>query len=140
MWTTRGWRYRAVWVGILLTGIGFGLSDVRPIPAIILAQALNGIVLPFAAIFLLLTVNDRAVMGEANLNKHFSNSIMAAVVAVTIVLGTTNVLRAAAAALKNPFDERWVLLLSILTAVGLLVPIIRALRMRRRLAAKTAGH
>lgn len=132
LWNARNWRYRAAWLGVLLTGIGFGLSSVRPIPAIILAQALNGIVLPFAAMFLMLAVNDRAVMSAANLNGRFSNFIMAVVVAVTILLGATNVLRAIAAALEILIDEKWILLLSAFTAMGLIVPIIRALQMRKR--------
>jgi Mn2+/Fe2+ NRAMP family transporter len=131
LWGRRDWRYRAVWLGILLTGVGFGLSGVRPIPAIILAQALNGIVLPFAAIFLMLVVNDRAVTGETNLNGRFSNLIMAAVVAAAILLGATNVLRAAAAVLEIAPNESWILLLSGFVAAGLLVPISRAVRMRR---------
>jgi Mn2+/Fe2+ NRAMP family transporter len=131
LWTTGGWRYRAIWLGILLTGIGFGLSNVRPIPAIILAQALNGFVLPFAAIFLLLVVNDRAVMGAANLNGRLSNWIMAIVVAVTILLGATNVLRAGAAIFGIDPNERWILLLSVVAAAGLSVPISRAMQTRR---------
>jgi manganese transport protein len=56
--------YRAVWAAVLAVGVGFGVAGVRPIPAILLAQALNGVLLPFAAVFLLLVVNDRALMGE----------------------------------------------------------------------------
>ena len=70
-------------------GIGFGLSGVRPVPAIILAQALNGILLPFAAVFLLLAVNDRGLMGEAGLNGTLANLAMSLVVLVALLLGVS---------------------------------------------------
>jgi manganese transport protein len=67
-WHDRSRRYRSVWAGVLLTGVAFGTADVQPIPAIIAAQALNGVVLPFVAVYLLIAVNDRALMGARGLN------------------------------------------------------------------------
>ncbi|HMB53664.1 MAG TPA: divalent metal cation transporter, partial [Thermoanaerobaculia bacterium] len=63
-WAPRSWRFRAVWAGVLATGLVFGLSGVRPVPVILVAQALNGVLLPWVAVFLLLAVNDRGLMGE----------------------------------------------------------------------------
>ena len=103
-WEPRTWRYRAVWMGVLAVGVGFGLAGVRPIPAIILAQALNGVVLPFAAVFLLVIVNDRGLMGDAGINGPATNAVTAAVVAVTLVLGVSGVLRATATALGPHHD------------------------------------
>ena len=98
-WHVRSWRYRSIWMGVLLVGVGFGLADVQPIPAIILAQALNGVVLPFVAVFLILVVNDRNLMGERGLNSIFLNIIMSAVVVVTLVLGVMNITKAVASTL-----------------------------------------
>lgn len=132
LWDDKGWRYRSVWLGVLFVGIGFGLADVKPIPAIILAQALNGIVLPFAAIFLLQVVNDRGLMGENNLNGAISNSVMSLVVAATIVLGSTNVLRAGASTLGLAApNEKSILMISVLITISLAWPIWRAIRARR---------
>jgi manganese transport protein len=131
-WEVDSWRYRGVWLGVLLVGVAFGLAGVRPIPAIILAQALNGVLLPFAAVFLLLVVNDRVLMGERGLNGPVSNTAMALVVLVTLVLGVTNVLRAgAAAAGMAPPGER--LLLGVAGALALLfsVPVARWVHRRR---------
>lgn len=131
-WSVHSWRYRSVWLGVLLVGVGFGLAGVRPIPAIILAQALNGILLPFAAVFLLLVVNDRSLMGEHGLNSRFSNTAMGAVVAVTVVLGVSNVLRAAATAAGLPTPgERLLLVVAAIIAAALAVPVVRWVRMRR---------
>jgi Mn2+/Fe2+ NRAMP family transporter len=131
-WHDRSLRYRAVWIGVLLIGVGFGLADVRPIPAIILAQAFNGILLPFTAVFLLLVVNDRCLMGERLVNGRAANTVMSMVVAVTIVLGVSNVLRAVAAVGKRRPDERVVLAVAAMLAVVLAIPVARAVRERRR--------
>lgn len=132
LWNVHAWRYRSVWLTVLLVGVGFGLSGVQPIPAIILAQALNGIVLPFVAVFLLLVVNDRALMGVEGMNGAVSNGTMSVVVAVTIMLGVTNVTKAVASSqgLAAP-DERLVLLISGLVTAGLAVPIGWRIRSRR---------
>jgi manganese transport protein len=129
----RSWRFRLVWLLVLLTGAGFGLADVRPIPAIILAQALNGVLLPFVAVFLLLVVNDVRLMGREGLNGPFSNAVMGVVVLTTVLLGALNVWRAAAAAADlGPRSEAPFLLLAGLAAVALTGVVGRALRRRRR--------
>ncbi len=110
-WSEQTWRYRAVWLVVLLTGIGFGISEVRPIPAIILAQALNGVLLPFVAIFLLAVVNNRVLMGESGLNGIISNMAMSVVVVVTILLGVRNVLGAGASVLGFERPQPHVLLI-----------------------------
>jgi manganese transport protein len=96
-WRERSWRFRLAWVLVLLVGAGFALADVTPIPAIILAQALNGVLLPFVAVFLLLVVNDVRLMGREGRNGPLSNAVMGVVVLTTVALGALNVWRAAAA-------------------------------------------
>lgn len=137
-WSERGWRFRAVWGGVLATGLGFGLSGVRPVPAIVLAQAANGLLLPAVAVFLLLAVNDRRLLGAAaadgdsaaGLNGPLSNAAMAAAVAVTLVLGLGQLGRAGAAVLGfAPPDERVLLAGAALVAAALAVPL--AVRIRR---------
>ena len=66
-WGPNGWAFRAVWLAVLATGTAFALADVKPVAAIILAQAFNGTLLPLVAIFLLRAANDRALLaGKAN--------------------------------------------------------------------------
>ena len=57
-----------------------------------------GFILFIVAIFLLLAVNDRALIGERG-NGHFANAVTGTDAAVALVLGVSNVLRAAAALL-----------------------------------------
>ncbi|MGD8440675.1 MAG: Nramp family divalent metal transporter, partial [Holophagae bacterium] len=63
-WSETSVRYRAVWAGVLVFGVAFGVAEVQPIPAIILAQAFNGLLLPLIAVFLWLTMNDRDLLGD----------------------------------------------------------------------------
>ncbi len=131
-WSPRAWRYRAVWAGVLLFGLAFGVSGVPPVPAILLAQAFNGVILPVAAIFLLLAVNDRRLLGAGAVNGAFANAVTALVVAVTVVLGASGVLRAlfAAVGLAAPGDAA-LLAAGLLTVAVVALPVTRALRRRR---------
>jgi manganese transport protein len=140
-WTPTAWRYRIVWGGVLAVGLAFGLAEVQPIPAIILAQAANGIVLPFVAVFLFIAVNDSRLMGREGLNGGVSNALMAIVVFVTLVLGVTNVMRAAAGAFGIALPaEGTLLVIAAGIAVVIAVPVARAIAWRRRVPKPTGRH
>ena len=79
-------RVRAIWMAVIATGLAFGLTGVRPVPAILFAQAANGILLPAVAIFLLIVMNDRPSLGSAA-NGWKANLAGGAIVALTLVLG-----------------------------------------------------
>lgn len=79
-------RLRAVWGGIVGVGVVMALIGLRPVPAILFAQAANGILLPAVAIFLLLAANDSRLMGQ-NANGLGSNLIGGTVVLVALLLG-----------------------------------------------------
>ena len=131
-WDERSWRYRMVWLGVLLTGIIFGISNVKPIPVIIIAQALNGILLPFVAIFLITVVNDLGLMGKSNLNGTISNISMAVVVVVTIFLGATNLIKAGAAAMGMSTPEpQTVFWVAVVINLIIAIPTIRWVLERR---------
>ncbi|MFQ5572370.1 MAG: NRAMP family divalent metal transporter, partial [Rhodothermales bacterium] len=58
----RDWRYRGVWLSVLLTGLFFSLTGFDPLSIIIAAQAANGLLLPFIAAFVLyLTFRQHAL-------------------------------------------------------------------------------
>jgi hypothetical protein len=116
--------------------MGFGLAEVQPIPAIILAQVLNGVLLPFVAVFLLLLVNDIRLMGREGLNGPVSNTAMILVVVVTVLLGLLNVSGAVASVAGGAVPGEGRLLLVSGLVVGLLAyPVGRALLSRRRAGA-----
>ena len=129
-WHRRSWRYRTVWAGVLVIGLAFGLSDVRPIPAIILAQALNGLLLPLAAIFLLISVNDRRQMGDRT-NGRIANTLMVLVVSTSLLLGVGALWRVVSrlAALPPPDTMELIVTTGVVGAL-LAVPIYRTIRRR----------
>lgn len=131
-WHARSWRFRSVWMGVLATGIIFGLAGLQPIPVIILAQALNGLLLPVVAVFLLLVCNDRELVGIRGLSTLPHTLAMALVVAVTLVLGLSNLSRAIVrTASLPPLPESWILIGSALLAAVIAVPVVRAVRQAR---------
>lgn len=88
-----GWKpahFRWVWGIVLGTGLVFGLLNVKPIPAIILAQAINGLLLPLVTAFLLLAVNDRKLLPEQYANGLVANVLSLVVFAVVCWLGIQN--------------------------------------------------
>ncbi|MBT8402751.1 MAG: Nramp family divalent metal transporter [Gemmatimonadetes bacterium] len=79
-------RLRAVWITVLGVGVLLAVLGIRPVPAIVFAQAANGILLPTIAAFLLLVVNDREWMG-ARANGLPANLLGGVVVLVATLLG-----------------------------------------------------
>jgi hypothetical protein len=77
-------------------GFGFGIADVKPIPVIILAQGINGVLLPLVTVFLLLAVNDPAIVPAGYRNGPLANGLMLLLVGTTTLLGLTNLTKAAA--------------------------------------------
>ena len=128
-WSSTSWRYRVVWLGVLGVGLGFGLSGVKPVPAIILAQALNGLLLPMVAVFLFLAVNDRRLMGVA-VNGWLANLFTAGVVWVAVLLGLSAIGRAVCTALDLTLPPTsWFVGMATLLMLLFAAP---ALRLKRR--------
>ena len=89
-WSSLSWRFRSVWGIVLFVGLVFGMLEFRPIPVIILAQALNGFLLPVMAAFLLLAANDRSLLGQYA-NGWLANVLTLAIVGITTLLGLHNI-------------------------------------------------
>jgi manganese transport protein len=98
-WAEGSPRYRAVWIGVLVTGMAFGIAGVQPIPVIILAQAFNGLLLPVVAVFLWVAMNDRRLLGDDGVNSRLQNVMMGVVVLICIGLGLRGVIAAVGGAL-----------------------------------------
>lgn len=79
-------RLRAVWGSIIAIGVIIALSGVQPLPAILAAQAANGLLLPIIAAFLVFVMNDRGLLGDST-NGVRANIAGAVVVAITLALG-----------------------------------------------------
>ncbi len=92
--TLRARRPKAVALAVVATGIVFGTAGIQPVPAILVAQAANGILLPVVAVFLLRAANDRAALG-GHVNTRAANVLGALVVAVAAGLGLWALVRLA---------------------------------------------
>ncbi|MVM37962.1 divalent metal cation transporter [Spirosoma sp. HMF3257] len=90
-WSASSILYRLVWLTVMGIGLAFGLAGVKPVPVIILAQAANGLLLPIVTIFLLIAVNNKALLAPEYRNSIWQNIGMAVVVIVTAFLGLRNV-------------------------------------------------
>lgn len=89
----KSWKFRTVWMIILFIGVLFSTIGFKPIQAIVFAQITNGILLPVIAIYLLVIMNSRRVLGE-HTNKIFQNILSFIVVLVMVLLGTRSILLA----------------------------------------------
>jgi Mn2+/Fe2+ NRAMP family transporter len=95
-WKSNSWRFRIVWGIILLTGMAFGMAGFKPVPAIIVAQALNGLILPVIAVFLFMVVNHPQIMKNRQ-NNLPANILMTVVVFVSLLIGMAALIRPVAA-------------------------------------------
>ena len=77
---------RSVWAGCIFVGAGAALIGFRPVPLIVIAQLVNGLVLPIVAVVLLVAMNDRSRLGE-QVNGWRGNVVGSVVVLLCIVLG-----------------------------------------------------
>ena len=87
----RSWKFRSVWVVILLAGLTFSLLGFRPMEVIIFAQAANGILLPVIAVYLVWIMNSSKVMGM-HTNGKLSNILGGLVILITLMLSTRSLL------------------------------------------------
>jgi manganese transport protein len=92
-WKPKSLNFKLGWIIVLLAGVGFALGNVKPIPAIILAQALNGFLLPFVSIFLFIAINHRNEENTQS-NPILLNVFMIIIIFTTLVLGLNNAAKA----------------------------------------------
>src|SRR5207237_5087175 len=81
------------WLYTLLIVAGAGVLLVPRLPLVhvlVLSQVINGVVLPFVLVFMLLLTNDRELMGE-HVNSRAFNAVAWITVAVMIALTITMV-------------------------------------------------
>jgi manganese transport protein len=88
----RSKKFRAVWFFVILVGSVVSLFRFSPIAVIVFAQVTNGLILPVAAIFLLIVLNSRRIMGESanNLRQNILGIFFTVVVSL---LGLWNIIR-----------------------------------------------
>jgi Mn2+/Fe2+ NRAMP family transporter len=88
----KDYRFRSVWIIILILGVLFMSFGIKPIEIIKFAQIANGILLPFTAIFLLWAVNRSALMGRHR-NKTLQNAVGIIIIVLAVLLGAKSILK-----------------------------------------------
>ena len=88
----RSTRFRLIWFTVLACGTLFAAVGTKPLVAILFAQAANGFLLPICAIFLLVVMNRRDLLGDYR-NSRLVNLLGIAVVLVTVGLGLWKILQ-----------------------------------------------
>jgi manganese transport protein len=123
--------FKITWMIVLLAGLIFGVSEVKPIPIIILAQAVNGILLPFLAVAILLVLNNKQIMLQ-HANRWVGNLLLLLIVWVTGILGLLNFLKAiySTFGIEQSITNTTLILLSLVSLVITLGVGINVLRQK----------
>ena len=93
-WGSASTKFRLVWGLTILAGVIIGVSGFRPVPVIIMAQAMNGILLPFMVILIYSIINDPLIIPIEDRNGKLANLILLVICGITAFLGLNNVVHA----------------------------------------------
>jgi Mn2+/Fe2+ NRAMP family transporter len=131
IWGYQGKAFRLTWGIILLAGLTFALTDVKPVPAIIAAQALNGLILPLVAVFLLLKINDAKILMAEYRNPLWLNLLTVLIVGITVFIGLQNIWSATGkvfSQIETVTQRLRILINLVLTGVAIVVMMYLILR------------
>jgi Mn2+/Fe2+ NRAMP family transporter len=96
--------YRLTWIIVLCVGTFFSLLDYHSVLIIILAQAINGLILPLVAISIFFVINDRNIISGNNRNNAVANLVLILIIGVVIFLGIHHLLTVGLSVLKINSD------------------------------------
>ena len=88
-----GAAFRAISLGILAIGTLIASLGLKPVSLILIAQVANGILLPIIAIFLIVTMNRKSILGT-HVNGWASNLLGGGVVLIAAGFGLRLIMRA----------------------------------------------
>jgi Mn2+/Fe2+ NRAMP family transporter len=91
---TKSRAFRGIAISVITIGAALALTGIKPITIILSAQFANGLLLPIIAIFLLVTMNKKGLLG-AYANGRIGNILGFGVVLITALLGMRLILKAA---------------------------------------------
>lgn len=77
--------FRGIWLSIIVVGVSVTLSGIKPLMAIVFAQAANGLLLPIIALLLLYMMNTHPGLGQMR-NRLIANALGSSVVLLIIWL------------------------------------------------------
>lgn len=86
--------YKITWITVLAIGAFFSLINIQPIPAIIAAQGINGLLLPIVCVALYLCIKDKQLLREGYSHSANWNWVYLIIIWVTCFLGIYNIQQA----------------------------------------------
>ena len=86
--------FRGTALAVVAIGLAIGLMNIRPVELILIAQYANGLLLPIVAVFLLIVMNRKSMLG-GHANGPLANLAGGVVVLVALGLGVRAIARAA---------------------------------------------
>ena len=105
-------RIRLFWITVLLIGFVFGVSGIKPIPVILLVQALNGLILPVLVSFLIIVSNDRRIINGRDKHSEWYNVLLLVVLFTVLLIGFTQINKSLNAAFSVQLSFSWVIVSS----------------------------
>ncbi|HNP18912.1 MAG TPA: divalent metal cation transporter [Fulvivirga sp.] len=121
--------FRMFWLVTLVFGLFFGFLDLKPIPVIIAAQALNGLVLPLMVVVLIIMTNNRKLLSN-NINGIVLNVIAFLVLDIVLLIGLNNCKKALFTVLDIQ-DKSAVMTVLILQLTAILVLIYTFVKVKK---------
>lgn len=88
----KDWRFRLIWMIVLLVGVVSLSFSITPIEIIQFAQVANGLLLPIIAILLLWIVNKVSVLGKYR-NTIWHNVLAILMIGLAVVLGVKSIFK-----------------------------------------------
>lgn len=94
-WSTKlnSRTFRLVWMLVLLIGVLFASTGIKPVKIITMAQIANGLLLPLVAILLIWMMNQRHILG-LHVNSKTQNVISMMLLLFVVFLGAKSILQA----------------------------------------------
>lgn len=120
LWSENSVRFKIVWMTVMGIGLFMGLLNLKVIPVIIAAQAINGLLLPVVACYLLLIVNRKDVMGAFS-NGLLLNILSLLIIGVCFFVGFNNIFSAAGKVFSQPQWSELVNLKLMIAAIGVAI-------------------
>lgn len=113
----RSTKYRLIWLLVMTVGLVFSLMNFKPVYLIIMAQAINGLILPFVAISLLRILNNKKIVPEAYQNNHLQNILMISIIGITIMIGCYHFLNVLLGSLNIMISENNLIFIALLITI-----------------------
>ncbi|UII33483.1 divalent metal cation transporter [Fulvivirga ulvae] len=124
--------YKAAWMAVLLTGLIFGVAEIKPIPIIIAAQAMNGMILPLAVLLLIIQANHIKLM-KGHINSVGLNILAFFILDFVLIIGINNIFKATYNALdiqlSNDLSHLWIM--QLIASPVILYALLKVIKLRR---------